>query len=197
MLGASLVNPHPNQILHLLNYSVCLFPGLWLGRMSLSNREHGILSQHETKSLNQFQNMDDFPFMTHCNNSSQQQDLKMTWAKSEEKLRVSLHSPLPWDTAPYKEIPKFTPASSHLQTLLSLSQSAWQLLQAQGRLQLEISDRIWLKGQTKMNWHLDLNLKPNLFIDTWSSSLMGNGKNQRLLQIWKTSRNWRSSWGLY
>lgn len=56
MLGASLAKPHPNQILHLPNYSVGLFPGLWLGRKPLSNGERGILGQGEPKSLNKFQN---------------------------------------------------------------------------------------------------------------------------------------------
>lgn len=41
--------------------------------------------------------------------------LKMMWAKSEEKqCHFTLLST--WDTAPYKGIPDFTPASSHLQT---------------------------------------------------------------------------------
>lgn len=60
MLGASLAKPHPNQIPHLLNYSVGLFPGLWLGRKPLSNGEHGTVSQHEPRSLNKFQKTEDF-----------------------------------------------------------------------------------------------------------------------------------------
>lgn len=117
MLGASLAKPHPNQIPHLPNYSVGLFPGLWLGRKPLSNGEHGILGQHEPKSLNTFRDMEDFPFMIQCNNSSHQYNCKMTWVKPETKLTVSLRSPFhPLHTAPYKEILNFTPASSRFET---------------------------------------------------------------------------------
>lgn len=40
-----------------------------------------------------------------------------------------------------------------------------------------------------MNWHLDLNLKTNLFTETWKDSFTWNGKNQKLLQLQTTNRN--------
>lgn len=72
MLGASVAKPHPNQIPHLPNYSVGLFPGLWLGRKPLSNGERGILSQQEPKSLNKFQNTEEFLLVIQYNKSSHQ-----------------------------------------------------------------------------------------------------------------------------
>lgn len=137
--GASLAKPHPHQILHFRNYSVGLFPGLWLGRKPLSNGEHGILSQQEPNSLNKFPNMEDFPFMIQCSQLlpvKLQNAMGQIWDKAHSVTWVSFQ---PHHTAPYTEIPD-SPLPH-----LTLGLRLWPIL-----ISLAIPTG-W--GKTSMKWH--------------------------------------------
>lgn len=112
--GASLAKSHPHQILHLHNYSVGLFPGLWLGRKPLSNGEHGILSQQEPDSLNKFPNMEDFPFVIQCNQLS-----SVKLQSSECHLPAPPYSSLPRD--PWFHQPHLTLRLQFWPTVISLA----------------------------------------------------------------------------